>query len=150
QGGEAGGTEIYFAGSIAFDRPSTGDLRVEARRVDFHYESAIRKIESDGRVRYVDRPPMFDTLAFALKSIPRDRGQSAAGYLDVLRDELGALRNITDVGDPSVGAGGLAKTAALDLDLRIVATTRFADYFPPDDKKRPANKLGKFEVETRP
>jgi hypothetical protein len=149
-GGEPGGTEIYFSGHISFDRPSTGDVRVEARRVDFRYESAVRRINANGTWCYVDRPPMFDTAVFTLKSIPRDPGQTPPGYLDVLRDELGALRNLTDTGDPSLGAGGVAKTAALELDLRIVGTSRFTDYFPAEDTRRPANKLSKFEVESRP
>lgn len=146
---DAGGSRIFFGGKVHIDRASTRALRVEASWPALDYSVAVVS-EADpdhpGRQRFVDRPPRTDRVLFELTNIPRDGGFNGPDVVDLLRDEAERLRELRIQSDFT----GTAATAACELDLRLVATSRFSADFTPEPANRPASILGKFEVETRP
>lgn len=149
---QQGGNRIAFAGSLLFDRASTGSVRVEGNWPQLDHALAIRKEPGPGGgEHYVDRPPRADQVLFELRDIPRDAGNADEDVLDLLRDETGKLRELFSQSQSS----GTAATAARRINLRIVATSRFTNDFlddevRPDAPERGAEVLGKFEVESRP
>lgn len=149
---QPGGNKIAFAGSLLFDRASTGAVRVEGNWPQLDHALAIRKEPRlGGGEHYVDRPPRADQVLFELRDIPRDAGVADENVLNLLRDETGKLRELFSKSQSS----GTAATAARRINLRIVATSRFTNDFldddvRPDAPERGAEVLGKFEVESRP
>jgi len=145
---EEEGATTYFVGQIEFDRSSTGELRVEASWPDFDPAVAIRLADPTGATkdgpRYEFSPPTRDRPLFHDPiRIPRDRGINPEGRLDLTFDETGSLRGLNFP---------FADTAARELCLRIVATSRFVDDFVASDTDASPEKdaLGRFDVETRP
>lgn len=148
------GTTAYFVGQIEFNRPSTGELRVEASWPELDPAIAIVRKEKEIKepkakkkpIEYVYeyRPPRRDRPLFnSSVKVPRDRGIHPDGRLDLTFDETGLLRGLNFP---------FSDTAAREISLRIVATSRFVNDFPPEaDAKTPEkDALGKFEEESRP
>ena len=150
---EVGGTSIYLGGTLEFHRASTRAIRIEGNWPLLDYALAVSPETRDGVTRYVDRPPRHDQMLVDIIDIPRDVGpgpqgehRNSATQLDLFRNEQGALRELL-VRAASTGA---ASTAARIMDIRIVATSRFADDFTPDEPDRDPSTRSKFEVDTRP
>jgi hypothetical protein len=143
---QPGGSKIFFAGAIRFDRASIRSIRVEGSWPQLDHALAIRKdAKPGGGELYVDRPPRADQVLFDLRDIPRDSGSKNDDLLDLLHDENGQLRELISQSQ----SAGASATAARRIDLRIVATSRFNEDFTPESPGRGAETLGKFEVETR-
>ncbi|TAI62242.1 hypothetical protein, partial [Bradyrhizobium sp. Leo170] len=145
---EEEGATTYFVGQIEIDRASTGELRLEASWPDFDPAVAIQPADptaatKDGP-RFKFNPPTRDRPLFhdAIR-IPRDRGTNPEGRLDLTFDETGSLRGLNFP---------FSDTAARELCLRVVATSRFVNDFPASDTDAKPEKdaLGRFDVETRP
>ena len=147
------GTRCHFYGSLDFDRASTGAIRVEANWADVSYSAAVRK--RAGESAYKDLPPRVDKLLFEIKEVPRDPGPPSAhsrntsDRIDLLRDELGQLRGLIDGSGSGSAFSGPSSTAACELSLRIVATSRFTADFNAERGPVKSGDLGKFEVATR-
>jgi hypothetical protein len=146
---QAGGTTTYFVGQLDFDRASTGEIRIEASWPETDPASAIQKVKSppgadpNTSKKYKVDPPRKDRLLFNLK-VPRDRGLNPEGKLDLTFDETGILRGLNYV---------FTDTAAREISLRIVATSRFTSDFPaakPPPGPPDPYALGQFEKESRP
>lgn len=142
---EEEGATSYFVGQIDIDRASTGELRIEASWPDFDPAVAIQPTGATKHgPRFKFSPPMRDRPLFhdAIR-IPRDRGTNPEGRLDLTFDETGSLRGLNFP---------FSDTAARELCLRVVATSRFVNDFPASDTDAKPEKdaLGRFDVETRP
>jgi hypothetical protein len=145
---EEEGAASYFVGQIDIDRASTGELRLEASWPDFDPAVAIQPIDPTGAtkdgLRFKFAPPTRDRPLFhdAIR-IPRDKGTNPEGRLDLTFDETGSLRGLNFP---------FNDTAARELCLRVVATSRFVNDFPASDTDAEPEKdaLGRFDVETRP
>lgn len=141
------GSTTYFVGQIDFDRASTGELRIEASWPDLNPSLAIVQLNnekiSQNSPMFAYRPPRQDRELFSV-TIPRERGGNPDGKLDLTFNEAGLLRGLNYA---------FADTAARELSLRLVATSRFVGDFPDLDQgepKPPKGGLGHFEVESRP
>jgi hypothetical protein len=143
---DPGGSRIIFCGRLGLHRASTVSLRVEGSWPDLRYESAIRRKmikndEGETETVYYDDPPRADRVLFEIKSIPRANGASDSDVLDLVYDEAEKLRNVQCI---AASAGG--ETAAREIDLRIVATSRFRADFDPKLEERMAPL---FEISNR-
>ena len=138
---EPAGTTGYFAGSIAFHRPSTGALRCEAAWSNAGEQGSVVWDKDKRKWKLKPRYPV--QKLFEITEIPRDRGENAHGVLDLVSDEFGKLRALNwKFGD----------TRARKLSLRLIATSRFANYFKrrverADEKMCPIP-AGQFEAES--
>jgi hypothetical protein len=140
---EPAGTTGYFAGSIAFDRASTGALRCEAAWSNAGEQDSVVWDKDTRKWKQNLRYPV-QTL-FELPGIPRDRGENPHGTLDLVNDEFGKLRSLS---------WKFNDTRARKLSLRLVATSRFTDYFKKVSKRAEEKKCpmsaGQFEAESCP
>jgi len=146
---DIGGNKLYFCGALTIDRASTDSVRVEGVWPDLNHAVAIRRrVESDGSIRYVDDPPLIDRPLFEVNGIPRDGAIDGPQMLNLTKDEknhLRALTAVTPTGDATFADG---TTAAMDIDLRIIATSRFKGEFEPLAAGKP-DPEGRFEKDSR-
>lgn len=127
---EEGGGTTFFIGAATIHGRSTCELRCEARWKDYGIDS-IKRDPATGRW-VADTPVQYDQL-FHIKGIASAK---ASLPVNLLRDD-GELRALSHA---------FRDGRARCLQVRLVATSRFTDYFPPDpDADDRVDTIGAFE-----
>ncbi len=136
---EEGGTTTFFVGTIMVNRPSTVDVRCEARWLE-HGPDGVRQ-DDDGIWRF-DPPANYARLFKIDEILPRNPGQlpgdptAETSPLDLLKADDGkTLRSLSH---------GFANGKARKLSLRLIGTSRFTSFYPEltDNDKERAERTG--------
>jgi hypothetical protein len=131
-----GGATTFFIGEIKVDRKTTGRIRCEAEWKEYGPE-ITRHVPKDG---YVTAIPTHRAQLFSFGDI--------ALVDDLLGDKIDLL-NHDNTRSLRALAHSFVNGRARHLQLRVIATSRFAQYFPRETlqerKMRETSGVGKYE-----
>ncbi|MDQ2945333.1 MAG: hypothetical protein M3Y27_05225, partial [Acidobacteriota bacterium] len=138
---EEGGSTTFFVGKVGVDRLTSGGLRCDARWLEYVPDSV--RYDSKQRV-WVHDPPLHYAQLFTIDTIGLTDDLRDTP-LDLLRtDELTRFRALTH---------SFVNGKARRLSLRLIATSRFTDYYSLETKReieaRKATGIGRYERGTK-
>lgn len=131
----------YFTGKIELDYASTREIRCDAIWLDPDNQKSVRYIDiPDGSARWQYSPIRRSDTVFAINELPRPASPATADNphkLDLTLDENSRPRFLNyDFG-----------TRARRIALRLVATSRFVEYFSDQGAAIDPDQLGRFQRE---
>ena len=126
---EEGGGTTFFLGHVTLHGRTTAELRCDARWKDFGEDSIKRDPKDQSWV--LDTPLQYAQL-FQIKPIASEK---APLRIDLLRDD-GELRGLSHA---------FTDGRARRLQVRLVATSRFTDYYPEAKDDGDIESVGAFE-----
>jgi hypothetical protein len=140
---EAGGETTFFVGEVVVDRPSTSRVRCEAAWLEYGKDTI--RFDS-AKKRWIDGPSHSLAQLFGIDNLLND-DFSRELNVSLLRDDNApsALRALSY---------SFANGKARHLTLRLIATSRFTDFFAKETKSQVALRVktgvGRYETPTEP